>query len=161
MVANSAEDYASFVRREMPTLVRRELEVLFDQDFHDIQENIRPRVAEIVMAMQSRLLIAYKQTTTSLCENPNRQTVTLDDCCSERLRTNHRGVPSSASVLFQSGQEQLVPEKLPFSEGELPFDLQTLLQMDIGGGFDKDGNWQPCSISATSGFVPFEGWLPG
>jgi hypothetical protein len=55
------EDYATFIRREMPTLVRRELEALFQQEFQDVEERVRPRIAEIVLNLQPRLLGLYKQ----------------------------------------------------------------------------------------------------
>ncbi len=55
------EDYALFVRREMPTLVRRELEKMFNDEVRDIEERLRPRVAQIVLGLQLRLLQLYKQ----------------------------------------------------------------------------------------------------
>ncbi|AEO70981.1 uncharacterized protein THITE_127193 [Thermothielavioides terrestris NRRL 8126] len=66
--AGELEDYATFIRREMPTLVRRELEALFRHEFQDIEERIRPRVAEIVLNLQPRLLSLYKQSQTPLSE---------------------------------------------------------------------------------------------
>ncbi|KAK3352457.1 hypothetical protein B0T25DRAFT_455689 [Lasiosphaeria hispida] len=62
------EDYATFVRREMPTLVRRELETLFENEFKDIEERLRPRVAKIVLNLQPRLLSLYKQSQQPLSE---------------------------------------------------------------------------------------------
>ncbi|KAK1826118.1 hypothetical protein QBC39DRAFT_235185, partial [Podospora conica] len=62
------EDYATFVQREMPTLVRRELETLFDLEFQDVEEPLRRRVAEIVVKLQPRLLNLYKQTQTPLSD---------------------------------------------------------------------------------------------
>jgi hypothetical protein len=62
------EDFATFLRREMPTLVRRELEVLFQNEFQDIDERIRPRVAEIVLNLQPKLLNLYKQSQMPLSE---------------------------------------------------------------------------------------------
>ncbi|KAK4209627.1 hypothetical protein QBC37DRAFT_430117 [Rhypophila decipiens] len=62
------EDYATFVRREMPTLVRRELEVLFEDEFKDIDERLRPRVAKIVLELQPKLLNLYKQSQLPLSE---------------------------------------------------------------------------------------------
>lgn len=57
-----------FIRREMPTLVRRELEVLFQDEFRDVEERLRPRVAEIVLNLQPRLLRLYKQSQMPLSE---------------------------------------------------------------------------------------------
>ncbi|KXX82104.1 hypothetical protein MMYC01_201557 [Madurella mycetomatis] len=62
------EDYATFIRREMPTLVRRELETLFQGEFRDVEERLRPRIAEIVLNLQPRLLRLYKQSQMPLSE---------------------------------------------------------------------------------------------
>ncbi|KAL2022647.1 hypothetical protein VTK56DRAFT_4991 [Thermocarpiscus australiensis] len=62
------EDYATFIRREMPTLVRRELETLFRDEFRDIEEKVRPRIAEIVLNLQPKLLSLYKQSQLPLSE---------------------------------------------------------------------------------------------
>ncbi|KAK4096042.1 hypothetical protein N658DRAFT_64785 [Parathielavia hyrcaniae] len=62
------EDYATFIRREMPTLVRRELETLFRDEFQDVEERIRPRIADIVLNLQPRLLGLYKQSQMPLSE---------------------------------------------------------------------------------------------
>ncbi|KAK3293800.1 uncharacterized protein B0H64DRAFT_173147 [Chaetomium fimeti] len=62
------EDYATFIRREMPTLVRRELETLFREEFQDIEERVRPRIADIVMNLQPRLLGLYQQSQMPLSE---------------------------------------------------------------------------------------------
>jgi hypothetical protein len=68
------EDYATFIRREMPTLVRRELEVLFRDEFQDVEERLRPRVAEMVLNLQPRLLSLYKQSQMPLSEyGPSQQ----------------------------------------------------------------------------------------
>lgn len=52
----------------MPTLVRRELETLFEKEFQDVEEPLRRRVAEIVVKLQPRLLNLYKQTQTPLSD---------------------------------------------------------------------------------------------
>lgn len=62
------EDYATFIRREMPTLVRRELEALFRDEFRDVEQRVRPRVAEIVLNLQPRLVNLYKQSQIPLSE---------------------------------------------------------------------------------------------
>jgi hypothetical protein len=62
------EDYATFIRREMPTLVRRELETLFREEFQDVEERVRPRIADIVLNLQPRLLGLYKQSQMPLDE---------------------------------------------------------------------------------------------
>lgn len=58
----------------MPTLVRRELETLFQDEFQDVEERVRPRVAEIVLNLQPRLLRLYKQSQMALSEyGPQQQ----------------------------------------------------------------------------------------
>ncbi len=52
----------------MPTLVRRELENLFEAEFQDIEEKLRPRVAEIVLNLQPKLLQLYKQSQSPLSD---------------------------------------------------------------------------------------------
>lgn len=85
-VTENLEDYATFVRREMPTLVRRELEALFRAEFRDVEERVRPRVAEIVLSLQPRLLSLYKQSQTPLSEyGPQADRGTTND--SERALT--------------------------------------------------------------------------
>ena len=49
------EDYSRFIRREMPPLVRRELESLPDHEFSS-RESLLPRLMEIISNMQPRLL---------------------------------------------------------------------------------------------------------
>ncbi|KAK1752041.1 hypothetical protein QBC47DRAFT_306505 [Echria macrotheca] len=66
--AGDFEDYASFVKREMPTLVRRELEIMFEHEFADIDERVRPRVADVVVRAQTRLLELYRQSQMPLSE---------------------------------------------------------------------------------------------
>ncbi|KAL2266840.1 hypothetical protein VTJ83DRAFT_4117 [Remersonia thermophila] len=67
------EDYVTFVRREMPTLVRRELEVLFRDHFSDVEERLRPRIAQMVLELQPKLLDLYKQSQMPLSEYGPRQ----------------------------------------------------------------------------------------
>ncbi|KAK3390701.1 hypothetical protein B0H63DRAFT_388880 [Podospora didyma] len=60
------EDYATFIRREMPTLVRRELESVFQDESQDVEERLRPRMAEILLNLQPKLLRLYKQSQSPL-----------------------------------------------------------------------------------------------
>ncbi|KAI8411966.1 hypothetical protein FOFC_08582 [Fusarium oxysporum] len=53
--------FATFARREFPRFVRRELEVLFQSEFQDVEERIRPRVQDIVLNLQPRLIALYEQ----------------------------------------------------------------------------------------------------
>ncbi|KAK4184245.1 hypothetical protein QBC35DRAFT_392137 [Podospora australis] len=68
------EDYASFVRREMPTLVRRELEALFQNELADVEERLKPKVEQIVLGLQPRLMSLYKQSQMPLSDyGPEQQ----------------------------------------------------------------------------------------
>ena len=101
------EDFATFVRREMPTLVRRELEVLFQNEFQDIDERIRPRVAEIVLNLQPKLLHLYKQSQTPLSEwgpQPFEQTG------SSREPTSTTGVPQGTDSGTVSATSKSTPD---------------------------------------------------
>ncbi|KAK3986407.1 hypothetical protein QBC44DRAFT_248364 [Cladorrhinum sp. PSN332] len=62
------DDYASFVRREMPALVRRELEVLFKNESRDVQDRLGLQVEQIVLDLQPRLMGLYKQSQIPLSE---------------------------------------------------------------------------------------------
>jgi len=76
---NELEDYATFIRREMPGMVRRELERLFEDEFRDVEERLRPRVAEIVLNLQPKLLGLYKQSQMPLSEYGPEQQQQQDD----------------------------------------------------------------------------------
>ncbi|KAK7757625.1 hypothetical protein SLS62_000001 [Diatrype stigma] len=52
---DSPESFIEFARREFPQFVRRELEVLFQTEFRDIGELIRPRIQEMMLMLQPRL----------------------------------------------------------------------------------------------------------
>lgn len=66
---SSLEDYTAFVKREMPTLVRRELEALFQTpEFDDVDARFRSRIADIVVHLQPRLVDLYKQSQLPLSE---------------------------------------------------------------------------------------------
>lgn len=47
----------------MPSLVRRELEAMFQTEFHDIGERLRPRVEQIVLELRPRLMRFYQEST--------------------------------------------------------------------------------------------------
>ncbi|KAK3947307.1 hypothetical protein QBC32DRAFT_224473, partial [Pseudoneurospora amorphoporcata] len=56
------ENYGRFLRREMPPMVRRELESLPDHEFRS-RASLLPRLVEIISRLQSTLLDAYQQGT--------------------------------------------------------------------------------------------------
>jgi hypothetical protein len=41
--------------------VRRELEILFESEFQDVEERVRPRVQDIVLNLQPRLIALYER----------------------------------------------------------------------------------------------------
>jgi len=82
------EDYSTFVKREMPTLVRRELEVLLQNDFQDIDQRLRSRISEMVVQLQPRLLDLYKQSQMPLSEYGPRNSVDVRSGSSAGLGTD-------------------------------------------------------------------------
>lgn len=54
------EDYARFIRREMPPVLRRELESLHDHELQS-REALLPRLVDIISRLQSRLHDIYQQ----------------------------------------------------------------------------------------------------
>lgn len=52
----------------MPTLVRRELEALFKTEVGDVEERLRPKIEQIVLDLQPRLMSLYKQSQIPLSE---------------------------------------------------------------------------------------------
>ncbi|KAF4990304.1 hypothetical protein FDECE_14447 [Fusarium decemcellulare] len=62
---NTPAHFAAFARREYPRFVRRELEVLFESEFQDVEERVRPRVQDIVLNLQPRLIALYERSALS------------------------------------------------------------------------------------------------
>lgn len=103
------EDYATFIKREMPTLVRRELENLLQDEFQDIAEHLRPQVANIVLKLQPRLLGLYKQSQMPLSEygpSSDSNDTSLTPALSQRTGdtgstpVTEGGVPTTDSFRF-------------------------------------------------------------
>jgi hypothetical protein len=59
--AEGMESYAVFLRREMPALVRRELETMFQNELRAVEESLRPQIEQMVIALQPRLLRMFQQ----------------------------------------------------------------------------------------------------
>ncbi|KAI1874083.1 uncharacterized protein JN550_002662 [Neoarthrinium moseri] len=55
------EGFARFVRRELPGLVRRELEILFQDDLYGLGERVRPQLQKIILDFQPRLMQLYQE----------------------------------------------------------------------------------------------------
>ncbi|KAK0620496.1 hypothetical protein B0T14DRAFT_481438 [Immersiella caudata] len=59
--AQGIESYAVFLRREMPALVRRELESMFQNELRTVEESLRPQIEQMVIGLQPRLLRMFQQ----------------------------------------------------------------------------------------------------
>lgn len=59
--AEGIESYAVFLRREMPAIVRRELEVMFQTELQAVEESLRPQIEQMVIGLQPRLLRMFQQ----------------------------------------------------------------------------------------------------
>ncbi|RYP60154.1 hypothetical protein DL769_008247 [Monosporascus sp. CRB-8-3] len=57
------EHFAAFARRELPRFVQRELGILFQEEFRDIGERDQPRIQDLVLRLQSRLIDLYEHST--------------------------------------------------------------------------------------------------
>ncbi|GAB1318649.1 metalloendopeptidase [Madurella fahalii] len=55
------EDYTVFLRREMPGLVRRELEMMFQNELREVEESLRPRIEQMIVGLQPRLLRMFQE----------------------------------------------------------------------------------------------------
>jgi hypothetical protein len=133
------EDYATFIRREMPALVRRELETLFRGEFQDVEERLRPRIAEIVLDLQPRLLGLYKQSQMPLSEYGPQQHQPRGD-------TTSGSEPCSTPMLSQSTDPDsgTGPHSTPdvgFELDSLVGDISTATQLGLcGDDFDAVGD---------------------
>ncbi|KAH8886341.1 hypothetical protein GQ53DRAFT_612925, partial [Thozetella sp. PMI_491] len=54
------EDFAKFMRREFPQFVRRELEGLFQGEFRNVEESLRPAIRDIVLRLQPGIVALYR-----------------------------------------------------------------------------------------------------
>lgn len=152
------EDYATFVRREMPTLVRRELELLFENEFKDVEERLRPRVAEIVLNLQPKLLNLYKQSQTPLSEygpQPPEETPRSGSEPVSSSRATGTDTDSTPGTGID-GDENV----LQGAENLAYFNPAEMLGWDVnsvGAGFNWDGT-QPFGMeSLRTGGMPGDG----
>jgi hypothetical protein len=56
VVRQGTEHASLLLRREMPGLFRRELDIMFQNDLRDAEETWRPRVEQLMVELQSRVL---------------------------------------------------------------------------------------------------------
>ena len=150
------EDYATFVRREMPTLVRRELEVLFENEFKDVEERLRPRVAEIVLNLQPKLLNLYKQSQTPLSEYgpppPEETPGSGSEPVSHTTGTDTNSTPGTGTD-GEDNAWQGAENLAYFNPTEMfGFDVNSM-----GAGFDWDGTQAYGTESTQTGGMPGDG----
>lgn len=125
----------------MPTLVRRELEALFHQEFQDVEERVRPRIAEIVLNLQPRLLGLYKQSQMPLSDYGPQQHVGTSG--SEPGLT-----PASHTTGSGRGTE-------PDSAPSTAFGLDSLPGTDAQSGFYGGTDWDTlCGENQPSAQAP-------
>ncbi|KAK0645386.1 hypothetical protein B0T16DRAFT_330535 [Cercophora newfieldiana] len=132
--SSDLEDYTTFVKREMPTLVRREIEVMLQHDnFEDpqLEARFRSRIADVVLQLQPRLIDLYKQSQTPLSEwGPASGTVNpgSDSSMFTPALSQHTGTDAGSTPATVDGQQPSVPVA---SDG---------LGLYDGGGFTFDPN---------------------
>ncbi|KAK0719110.1 hypothetical protein B0H67DRAFT_459235, partial [Lasiosphaeris hirsuta] len=54
-------DYSVFLRREMPALVRQELDLMFQDELQDMEVTLRPRIEQMMIELQPRLLRMFQE----------------------------------------------------------------------------------------------------
>ncbi|RYP48632.1 hypothetical protein DL768_005523 [Monosporascus sp. mg162] len=62
------EHFAAFARRELPRFVRRELGILFQEEFRDIGARDQYRIQDLVLRLQPRLIDLYEHSTRDVAE---------------------------------------------------------------------------------------------
>src|SRR3954453_21624229 len=55
------ENYPVFLRREMPAAARRELDLMFQDEFRSLEVALRPRIEQLMIDLQSRLLRTFRE----------------------------------------------------------------------------------------------------
>lgn len=64
------EDYSIFLRREISGLVRRELDIMFQDELRDVEVTLPPRIEHIMIDLQPRLLRMFQESEVALDEEP-------------------------------------------------------------------------------------------
>ena len=124
------EDFASFVKREMPMLVRRELETLFQDESQDVEKRLRPHVAEIALKLQPRLLGLYKQSQMPPSEYgpSNEASASSDQGLTPALshRTTGTGTDNGSTPVTEGGRGSSIMLP-PMDAGSFQFDNNPVL----------------------------------
>ncbi|KXX73045.1 hypothetical protein MMYC01_210087 [Madurella mycetomatis] len=102
------EDYTVFLRREMPGLVRREVGMVFQNELRDVEESLRPRIEQMIVGLQPRLLRMFQ-------ESANVE----------------KREPEPEGQEAHQGDDALPDESVQDSFQESGFDANPLLQYDL------------------------------
>ncbi|VBB74117.1 Putative protein of unknown function [Podospora comata] len=146
--SSDLEDYATFLRREMPTLVRRELEVLFQNESRDVEDRLRSKVEDIMVGLQPKLMSLYRQSQMPLSEYgppqdipqlqiPADQPAQWDTLSSSDLATPAMSTGTGTSIDLGTGMHPTSPyQQMTGGEG---FD-STNLDYSSLASLEWDGN---------------------
>ncbi|KAK0660058.1 hypothetical protein QBC41DRAFT_43970 [Cercophora samala] len=146
--SSDLEDYASFLRREMPTLVRRELEVLFRNESRDVEDRLRSKVEDIMVGLQPKLISLYRQSQMPLSEYgppqdipqlqiPTDQSAQWDSLSNSDLATPAMSTGTGTSIDLGTGMHPTSPyQQISGGEG---FDAANLDYSSLAG-LEWDGN---------------------
>jgi hypothetical protein len=129
--------FAAFARREFPRFVRRELDVLFQSEFQDVEERVRPRIQDIVLNLQPRLIALYEQSVTDT--ESSREQAVLD------LAT--ASVPGEG---IETEEVQIVESPAP-PITDMHLDIPTL---PLDANFDERLVVDPWLASPSPGYFP-------
>ncbi|KAK4445420.1 hypothetical protein QBC34DRAFT_306863 [Podospora aff. communis PSN243] len=157
---NSLEDYTTFIRREMPTLVRRELETVMQAaEFSDVDARLRSRIADIVLTLQPRLVDLYKQSQLPLSEwgPSNDSSRTEGNDTTPATGTDSSLTPenplSTPATAISDGSAPLDPSLGRYDGIDFTFDPNA----ELGEGFSWDEEFD--NLLNPSLFMPQSGGL--
>lgn len=132
----------------MPTLVRRELEVLFQNESRDVEDRLRSKVEDIMVGLQPKLMSLYRQSQMPLSEYgppqdipqlqiPADQPAQWDTLSSSDLATPAMSTGTGTSIDLGAGMHPTSPyQQMAGGEG---FD-STNLDYSSLAGLEWDGN---------------------
>ena len=154
--AGGIGDYAIFLRREMPPLVRRELEHMFQTEFRDVEDRIRPRIEQMVLSLQARLLKLYQESATA------------DQGVSEQGRQSQQAEFSQGWSLHEAvdTQDQVDTPGILYGESEAfghewalalsPADLETGLDLGFANDLDFQKLLDPGLLNPELGHMDLD-----
>jgi len=144
------EDYAVFLRREMPAVVRRELDAVFQDEWRILEETLRPRIEQMIVDLQPRMLRMFQQSEAISDEEQLPE--------SEELPP---GLDSSQPAFqgLELGADQCLPIDYP-EDVELAWDINPSLSESTATAFAEpfldinfekllDSSFNPAEIGCT------------